>query len=370
MELQEEKSPGGQAQGSSKELTTEAKIINFDELPQQNGVKSEDYFISRNIGEVFADGSLKPQRKKIIGAFLYQDTNTLLFSRTNIGKSIYSYQAGYCAATGTSLAECDALHNECEPMKTLVFDMELEDVDLFERHYSHNLGLHLPLLRENLIYLHESPKSKPVYKEQILEKIAMEAEKHQAKQLIIDNLTKVIPDLLKGDVSAMVIDYLKKIRQSVGCSFLIIGHTTKTDPRTAIKPQDYYGSAHIQNFFTEISYLDATKTDNEFMLVHSKTKRKELYYKTVPVFRRSDHPLHGIGFNFLRFDERESISLPESVSGKKGRKFPLTDFTHIIKELSKNYSPEEIAGLCDVTRQHIYKLLKEGDKEKDGATFF
>ena len=59
------------------------------------------YFIDRNFEEVVADGLKFPPRRKIAGAFLYEDTTTLLFSRTNYGKSLLAFQFAYAAATGS-----------------------------------------------------------------------------------------------------------------------------------------------------------------------------------------------------------------------------------------------------------------------------
>ena len=92
-----------------------------------------DYFQDRSIEEVLLAGALLKPRRKIAGAFLYEDTTTLLFSRTNYGKSILAFQFAYAAATGTDLDRCDALCNDCEPMKVLVIhpphDLRLEEVE-------------------------------------------------------------------------------------------------------------------------------------------------------------------------------------------------------------------------------------------------
>ena len=87
---------------------------------------NDSYFQSRTIDQVFEDGLNTPRRKKIVGAFLYQNSTTYLFSRTNYGKSLLVFQFAYAAATGTNFYPCEALKNECDPMKVLVVDLELE----------------------------------------------------------------------------------------------------------------------------------------------------------------------------------------------------------------------------------------------------
>jgi hypothetical protein len=71
--------------------------------------QSEEYFQIRDFEQVILDGGKGKPRRKICGAFLYEDTTTLLFSRTNYGKSILAFQFAWCAATGTHLDPCTAL---------------------------------------------------------------------------------------------------------------------------------------------------------------------------------------------------------------------------------------------------------------------
>jgi RecA-family ATPase len=325
-----------------------------------------NYFNIRSFDKVINDGIKKRERKQIAGVFLYEDTNTMLFSRTNVGKSLLSFQIAFHAATGTSISDAHpAMVNKCTPKRVLIVDMELEDRDISERHQVAIDGPLRNLLIENLAYVHENENAKPLYQFALLEKIEEAAIQHNAELVIIDNITKIAPDLLKSNEVSQVIEVLKRTRQKTNCSFLVIAHTTKGDPRTAINPTSYYGSAMIQNFFSEISFLDATKTPQQFMWVHAKTKKQLCYDQTVPVFLRGAHPQCGIGFNFIQFDERQDIMLPDTLSGTKKRKKQLTDneMVLMLKFLKESgYSDKQIACLCDTSRQNIHKILKEDDK--------
>lgn len=128
-----------------------------------NPIENENYFQIRDFKQTLADGKTRKVRRKICGAFLYENTTTLLFSRTNYGKSLLVFQFAWAAATGSDIDPCAALRNECEPMKVLVVDLELEDGDLYERH-----GIVLDDLNpdmSNLLYLHEKSTTRrsPVF---------------------------------------------------------------------------------------------------------------------------------------------------------------------------------------------------------------
>jgi hypothetical protein len=55
-------------------------------------MNTSSYFNSRNFIDVLLDGSNAPPQRKIGSAFLYEDTTTYLFSRTNYGKSLLVFQ--------------------------------------------------------------------------------------------------------------------------------------------------------------------------------------------------------------------------------------------------------------------------------------
>lgn len=189
----------------------------------------DDYSLDRSYDELLLDGQKAPKRRKIGGAFLYENTSTYLFSRTNYGKSLLVFQFAYAAATGTSLASCPALQNDCEPMKTIVVDLELDEKTHWERHKT-VLNNFPAGSGENLIYLHEKIEYPIVLGIPLLEIIEEYAVNNSAQLVIIDNISRLLPDSLKPELVNNVISVINRIRLRTGASFLVIGHTTKGNP--------------------------------------------------------------------------------------------------------------------------------------------
>jgi RecA-family ATPase len=316
----------------------------------------QSYFQSRQIEDALEHGKNCKQPRKIVGAFLYEDTTTLMFSRTNYGKSILVFQFAYAAATGSQFDPCAALCNECEPMKVLVVDLELNTQVLWSRHGAILSDIN-PYLK-NLYYLHEKPDKRMAIGFELLDKIEQAAIEHEAKLVIIDNISKLLPDALKPDTATFVIAMLNRIRINTGASILVIGHTTKGNPRVCIQPTDYYGSAMLQNFFNELSFLDMTK-DGNFFLCHSKTKHKECFNQTVPVFFRGEHHRFGVGFTFCNLQNIADIQLPIMLApARSGRSRNLSEYKKEVAILLANgISKSTIAGLCNVTPASITYLL-------------
>lgn len=320
-------------------------------------MSKNSYFNSRNCIDVMLDGSKAPPQRKIGGAFLYEDTTTYLFSRTNYGKSLLVFQLAYAAATGTGIANCEALKNEFPPMKVAVVDLELSDRDLFKRHGA-VLKNNDPLARENLFYLHEKIENKKNLGFDLVDKIEPAILEHNASLVIIDNITCLLPDSLRHDNVMIVVSWLDMIRKRTGASVLAVGHTTKGHPRLAIQPNDFFGSSMLQNFFKELFYIDATN-DGRFFLCHSKTKSEECYVDTVPVFTRGKHPVVGVGFNYEAMMPLAEVQLPFALQPDKvRRKINLKHFRNEIAILDREgVSRATIAELLGVSRTSIYNLL-------------
>ncbi len=236
-----------------------------------NTAPEDPYFKASSFSKVVEDGSLEPDRKSICGAFVYENTITYFFSRTNYGKSIFAFQVAYAAATGTGIDPCLALRNDCEPMKVLLFDLENDKKTISERH-GRAVEVTKPELLENLVYMYENNGRMMALGFDLLDKIERCAVDHGAKLIIIDNISRLLPDSLKPDIVTRIIARLQQIREKTGAALLVIGHTTKGDPRTAVSSVSYYGSAMLQNFFTEMFYLDTTK-DGRFFLSMPKPRK-------------------------------------------------------------------------------------------------
>lgn len=319
---------------------------------------NKSYFHERSFDQVAAEGSLQPPRRKIIGSFLIENTNTFFFSRSNYGKSLIAFAIAYCASTGTSFAECPALCNDCEPMKTLLLDMEMDPKIAFDRH-----GVAVsntdPGLLKNLVYLHPKSSNPLLTGFQFLDKIEKTAISTQSKLIIIDNISSIISDSLKAEFASSVIDMLNRVRERTGASFLIIGHTTKGAVKTAITETSYYGSSVLWNHFMEIFYLDQTN-DGRFFLCHSKTKQKEIFTDTVPVFQRGDHQKLGVGFNFEALMPLSEIQLPLVLGNERQtRRTNMAKFKNEVAILDKaGVKRKTIADMCDVSRSTIYRLFE------------
>jgi RecA-family ATPase len=318
----------------------------------------DSYFLSRDFQTLCRDGANARKQQKIVGPFLYEDTTTYLFSRTNYGKSLLVFQFAYASATGTSFDTSSCFINQCAPKKTLVVDLELDAREIYKRH-----GMALDSMSElgsqNLIYLHEKADNKIVLGFDLLAKIEDAAIRHQAQVVIVDNMSRLLPDSLKPELVTLLISSLNKIRQKTGASIVVIGHTTKGNPKVAIQPTDYFGSSMVQNFFSEISFIDTTP-DGKFFFSHAKTKHEESFVNEVPVFTRGPHPVVGIGFNFEAIRPLTEVQLPTVLPTlqQSVKKRFIDEFANELMILKQSNVPvPRIAEFSNFNRSSVYRFF-------------
>jgi hypothetical protein len=319
--------------------------------------QNKKYFQIRPIAQVIEDGKKAKPRRKLIGAFIYEDTNTYFYAPPNYGKSMAVFQFAYAAATGTSVDNCMAMQNECEPKIVLAVDLEMDAQTLYERHEA-VINSTDPELLKNLIYLHEPVGEKPLFNYDLLQKILDIALDTKAQLIIIDNISKLLPDLLKAEDVTRFIEFVNRVRLLTGASVVIIGHTVKNNPRVAVLPNSYFGTSMLANFFKEMFYLDRTR-EGKYFLCHAKAKHKEAYTTIVPVFTLGEHPLVGTGFTFESLMPLSEVQLPLVMNPSHASK--RANLSRYKKEIAildnAGVNRTTIAALCDVARSTIYRLF-------------
>lgn len=318
---------------------------------------NNSYFQVRPFDKIIEDGKNSKPRRKLVGPFLFEDTITYFFAPPNYGKSLAVFQFAHAVATGTSFDDCPAMLNECEPKIVLVVDLEMDAQMLYERHCMVASGTD-PLLLKNLIYLHEPVNENPVFSYELLQKIMDTAIETRALLIIIDNISKLIPDLLKAEDVTRFIECLNRIRLKTGAAFLIIGHTVKFNPMIAVLPTSFYGSSMLANFFKEMFYLDQT-LDGKFFFCHAKSKHKEAFISTVPVFTRGNHLKVGTGFTFESMKKLSEVQLPLTPSSKSSvRKTHLSRYRNEIMIMEQaGIKRNIISEICGVERSTISRIL-------------
>ncbi len=312
-----------------------------------------------NPEEVIADAKLQPVRKRLVGSFIRSGINTLFFSRTNVGKSIFGFEIAYHISKGISLNNSNTFKNESKPKKVLFYDAELNSQMMYER-YPEALK---QIDNEYFMYVSEKETGKILMGKDLINELSKIAEEFNAEFIIVDNISKILPDSLDAKQSAEIINLLKLSRERTGADWFVIGHTKKTNPKECIKPIDYHGSSMIQNFFLEIFYLDETN-DGRFLLRHAKCKHADAHIDSVPILNRKMIDGYGLGFEFEEMEEYEKVKKPDFITQDLNKK-NIKEYEKEIRILfSKKIGATRISELMGCSRNTIYRIVnnsKQGD---------
>jgi len=170
----------------------------------------------------------RPIPKMLFGAFWFEGEVCILFSDTNLGKSILAVQIG------NSISKGEPIHGfQLEPPKqpVLYFDFELSDKQ-FETRYSISFERHYEW-DDNFLRVEINPDAfapEQVSNEEFLS-ISLEESiiKTGAKILIIDNLTYLKNETEKARDALPLMKELKALKKKYGLSILALAHTPKRD---------------------------------------------------------------------------------------------------------------------------------------------
>jgi hypothetical protein len=200
----------------------------------------------------------------------------------------------------------------------------------------------------------------PIYNNDLLEKILEVALQKKAELIVIDNISKLVPDLLHSEQTTRFIECLERMRIETGASIVIVGHTRKHNSAIAVQPDSYYGTSMLIDYFKEMFFLDKSR-QGDFFFCHVKTKQPEVYKTEVPVLTLGSHPSLGIGFDFQTLRNIADIQLPLNLmQPSQGRKVHLSRFRNELKVMeAAGIKRATLAEICDVSRGTITKILEK-----------
>lgn len=245
--------------------------------------------------------------KMLFGEFWFEGELCILFADTNLGKSILAVQIGNSISKNERI---NPFKLEAPKQKILYLDCELS-VKQFEKRYSINHNEHYEF-DENFIRIEinndvDNPENQK--REEFLydsmERTIMET---NSKVIIIDNITY----LYNGNESARdaleLMKQLKRLKNKLGLSILVLGHTPKRDSSKPISNNDLAGSKMLSNFCDSAFAIGQSSTDSNLRYFKQvKQRNTEQIYdsENICVCQISKHN-NFLEFEFINFDEERN----------------------------------------------------------------
>lgn len=246
----------------------------IDNLTSQDTNKSadkQDFFIMKSANSYMEESKMLPTQKQLFGKLFNEDEFCILFSDSNVGKSIMAVQIGEQIAGG----QPTFLELTAEKQKVLYFDFELS-IRQFAFRYTDEITKTTHKFPENLIRIELNPDAQDLrtFEKCMFESIEKAVIEQGAKVLIVDNISYLATEQENANAAAKLIITLNGLKKKYGLSILALAHTTKILPHLPIIKTQLAGSAKIyglidscfaigkSNKGLDIRYIKQLKTRN------------------------------------------------------------------------------------------------------------
>jgi archaellum biogenesis ATPase FlaH len=344
------------------DLINPATIINHVEELKQKLIEKEQnkgLFKVKTANEWLELAKTSPIPEMLFGEFWHEGEISILFSDSNLGKSILSVQIADSISRGQQIP---GFKLEAKKQPVLYFDFELsakqfevrysiknEAQKVFENHYSFDDNFKRIEINPDAEIPNESTFEN--YLNQSLEQSIIET---GAKILIIDNITYLKNETEQAKHALPLMRYLKDLKSKYKLSILALAHTPKRDLSRPITQNDLGGSKMLYNFIDSCFAIGLSNTDKNLRYIKQiKARNTAMIYDAENVIVcQIDKPYNFLAFEFVDFGaEQEHL-----------KQFTEKDRESIIeqaKELSqKGYSQRQIATELGISLGAVNKYLK------------
>lgn len=248
-----------------KQLITKDSILN-NALELSNNIlnNSNNLLMIKPANTWINEAKLRPMPKQLFDSFWYENEICILFSDSNVGKSILATQIAQSIASGIPI---NGFKTEAIPQNVLLLDFELSDKQFQLRYNNNNIPEDNFQFHDNFYRVElnsDADFSNEVnFETAIIKAIEENVKSGEFKTIIVDNITFIKGDNEKAKDAAPFMKQIKDLKKKYNLSILLLAHTPKRDGTKAITQNDLAGSKMIMNFcdsaFTiGMSFVDAS----------------------------------------------------------------------------------------------------------------
>jgi RecA-family ATPase len=262
----------------------------------------------------------RPIPNMLFSELWYEYEVCILFSDTNLGKSILAVQIADSLSKGKAIP---GFKLESLPKKVLYLDFELSDKQFenrcseeYQNHYEFNQNF----LRGELSTETELPKEFKNYEDFLCATLPENINKTGATVLIVDNLTFLSSENEKAKDALVLMKTLKKISRTNMVSMLILAHTPKRDDSKPLTKNDLAGSKMLMNFCDSCFAIGKSSQDPSFRYIKQIKQRhtEHLYHSENVILCSINKETNLVQFYFEDFDsEKEHLQTNNTVSSEE-----------------------------------------------------
>lgn len=237
-------------------------------------------FTVKSANQVIDEAKNRPTPSKLFGQLWWEHDVCILFSDSNLGKTILAYQIADAISCGKNAI--NGLENEAQPQIVLYFDFELSDKQFEERFKDDVSGMHYKF-SPNLMRVEINPDADDYpddgdFEGRLKQDIIDCIEQTNAKVIVIDNITYMNPDNEKAKNAIPLMQWIKKVGRKYNLSILVLAHTPKRNTSNPLTKNDLAGSRNLYNFCDGCFAIGESSKDNSIRYI-KELKQRHTYYK-------------------------------------------------------------------------------------------
>jgi len=328
------------------------------------GDRNKNLFILKPVNEWIDIAKKTPIPNMLFGELWFENEICVLFSDSNLGKSILSVQIANSISSGVPIL---GFILEAPKQIVLYFDFEL-NAKQFEIRYSvqnkeqKKCENHY-LFDDNFIRVEINPEAdipeNCKFEDYLTESIEKEIIKTGAKVLIIDNITFLKNENENSKNALPLMKLLKSLKNKYGLSILVLAHTPKREMSRPITQNDLQGSKMIFNFTDSCFAIGASNLDKNLRYIKQLKERntEKIYDCENVIICEIEKNNNFLSFKFLQYG-REMEHLKQYTESEKDIRISQA------KELkASGYTNVAIGKSLGVSKATIRKWIKKENYE-------
>jgi hypothetical protein len=365
--------------GITAQTTTGQFIVKSNKRPQTTKIIELPTFKTLPINKAFAEAKdTITNQKNIFGDLLTEGDLTILFGRSNVGKSFLSYQIGEAVASGINVlnvmdkinvknygeTKYYNLNNETQAQKVLYFDFEATiERDYIRYSVKDQMKTGALPYKFSQDFITSFPERLTVADNLLfIDSIELEVIKQGAKVVIIDNMSAISQDNEKSGQAVKLMNKIKDMQRRQKLTLLLMAHTPKIMPGEPIISNDLAGSSNLFNLADAVMAINTSTMSDEIRYIKQlKSRYNEIQFhrENVIAIKFSTRPDGMKGFEFSSYETEENLLKPQDKATREEEDQEIINLFNcgytnmqIAEELKPRFAP-------DVALNTYYERIKK-----------
>ena len=234
----------------------------------------------KSMNQTMIDGAKEPPARRMTGSLTHENSIIILFSDPGTGKSIFGMQIADMISRGKGLWNHKDFQNSTEAKKTVVFDFEMEESELFGRYkktgkvtnaYNWHKNFYRCGINPDFIDFEDADTL-------ITNEMQLVIEEQEPELVIVDNMTYISSESSDPKMATKIMKKLLAIqkRSTNQLTIIIIAHTPKRDPSLPIELRHLADAKALSNFTKTVIAISKSKLDPNLRYIKQLKVRQDI----------------------------------------------------------------------------------------------